>query len=138
MNKYIVIIGLALSLGGCSTFTNNYENKNITPKTMHSIATDSSNLLAQKYPAGNTTFSMSKCDKNCGQFATFLIAQLRKKGFAIDTSTENGISLRYLLDTVGKDLYRLGLITPHWRMDMMYQDSNNRVIRLNQTQRIDR
>ncbi len=130
--KKMLVLSVFSSLGGCATMNlTNYENKEIPPNIAIQIAEDGSILMATKFPAGKTTLSMRKN----GYFGYALMGKLRQKGFAV--SDKGGMNFHYLLDTIAPNRYRLGLITPVWRTDVMYSDVNGNVSRLNQTQRID-
>lgn len=132
--KAMMITLALLVMGGCATLnTTSYESKELSAAEMRYIAQDSSQLLAEHYPAGKTTLHVL----SAGEFGASLAEALRQQGFAVqDAAGQGAVELNYILDGIAPDRYRLGLITPQWRSDRLYQRSSDRLISSVVTQRL--
>lgn len=133
MKKRVFFLLLSLYLTGCATtHLSSYESDALTEQEKQYLATDGVEMLATRYPPGQTTINI----QSNGSFGDLLVEKLRSKGFGIDNS---GQLISYLVDQLNDNkMVHLGLITKNWRSDSLYFRNLGGVLtKHSQTQRVE-
>lgn len=131
--KILVLLMTTIMTMGCASIRpSNYESPSLSKEELQEIATDGSEILAQKYPPGKTVLAL----EHDTTFAILLSNALRQHGFAVENEPKEGIILNYIVDPLDSQTVRLGLITNNWRSDVLYLLSHGKATRKNLTQRI--
>jgi len=128
MRKYFIII--ALGLVGCASSYGNFITE-ATPTTLNeTLATDTLKQLVTLYPPARTHFTIGH--PTADKYGAALVKTLREKGYSIleynaatAAKQESGLSLRYVLDSPTKGLYRLTVIAGAKPLTRAYVEQNS-------------
>jgi hypothetical protein len=124
---------IALGLSGCAATPYGNFTTNTAPITLNdTLAADTMKRLEALYPPAATQFALGQPTSD--KYGAALVKALRTKGYAImeynpDTADKQGsaLSLRYVLDTPMKGLYRLTVVAGTTPITRAYVEQNNTV-----------